>query len=61
MEAISSPDESLAMEEQDYVNFHHNDQIPIINQEININSHNNKRILNPKQQSRGILSVLYNY
>ncbi|KAK6776530.1 hypothetical protein RDI58_027531 [Solanum bulbocastanum] len=43
-EATSSPDESLAMEEQDYVNLHHNDQIPIINQEININSHNNKRV-----------------
>lgn len=42
MEAIS--DENLFMEEQDYVNLNHNDQIPIINQEININSHNNKRV-----------------
>lgn len=43
MEATSSHDESLAMEEQDYLNLH-NDQIPIINEAININSHNNKRV-----------------
>ncbi|KAK4369449.1 hypothetical protein RND71_013241 [Anisodus tanguticus] len=42
IEAISSPDESLAMEEQEYLNLH-DDQVPVINEEISIN-YNNKRI-----------------
>ncbi|CAN4119198.1 unnamed protein product [Withania somnifera] len=40
MEAISSPDESLDMEEQQYLNLQ-GDQVPIINEAISINSHNN--------------------
>ncbi|KAK4358567.1 hypothetical protein RND71_020796 [Anisodus tanguticus] len=41
MEAISSPKESSAMEEQEYLNLH-DDQVPIINEAISINSHNKR-------------------
>lgn len=40
MKAIS--EESLAMEEQDYLNLHDINQIPIINEAISINSHNKR-------------------